>query len=89
MADAPSTSSAPAELDPPTSAELKSETGADFLPLANALMAGEWKEADALTRDLLIFIAGPAVSEDRGPLPTGFTHTPEIPTERAAAPLNR
>ena len=55
------TEAAPAKepLPPPTEDELKSETGADFMPLANALMAGEFKEADQLTRDLLIFIAGP------------------------------
>ena len=50
---------APAPLPPPTAEELKSETGADYMPLATALMAGEFKEADQLTRDLLIFIAGP------------------------------
>lgn len=54
---------APAPLDPPNASELKSETGADFLPLANALYAGNFKEADQLTRDMLIFIAGPGVSK--------------------------
>jgi len=58
-AAAADTPAGPPPLDPPTSAELKSETGADFLPLANALYAGDFKEADQLTRDLLIFIAGP------------------------------
>lgn len=47
--------------EPPTAAELKSVTGADFMPLATALLAGDFKEADQLTRDLLIFIAGPGV----------------------------
>lgn len=59
-AAAEKTAPAPAPLPPPTADELKSETGADFMPLATALMAGEFKEADQLTRDLLIFIAGPA-----------------------------
>jgi len=54
-------------LDPPSASELKSETGADFLPLANALYAGNFKEADQLTRDMLIFIAGPGVSTARRP----------------------
>ena len=48
-------------LEPPTAAELKSETGADFMPLATALMAQDFKEADQITRDMLIFIAGPGV----------------------------
>jgi hypothetical protein len=64
-AGAAATPAGPPQLDPPTAAELKSETGADFLPLANALYAGNFKEADQLTRDLLIFIAGPGVSITR------------------------
>jgi hypothetical protein len=51
----------PRPVGPPTEEELRSETGADFLPLATALGAGNFKEADQLTRDLLVFIAGPRV----------------------------
>jgi len=56
----------PATLPPPTSDELKSETGADFMPLATALMTSDWKEADKITREMLIFIAGAGVSQKSG-----------------------
>jgi len=41
-----------------TSDELKSETGADFKPLADALRNRDFFEADQITRDMLIQIAG-------------------------------
>lgn len=40
----------------PTAEELKSETGFDFMPLAEKLAAREWEEADQITRDALIAI---------------------------------
>jgi len=63
----------PATLPPPTADELKSETGADFMPLANALMTGDLKEADQITRDMLIFIAG------AGPRSRKFVYFTEVP----------
>mmetsp|Transcript_14824 Transcript_14824/g.34931 ORF Transcript_14824/g.34931 Transcript_14824/m.34931 type:complete len:246 (+) Transcript_14824:76-813(+) len=63
----------PATLPPPTSDELKSETGADFMPLATALMTSDWKEADKITREMLIFIAG------AGPRSRKFVYWTEVP----------
>jgi len=48
----------PSSLPAPTPEELKSETGYDFVPLATALAAGDYQEADQITRDGLIHIAG-------------------------------
>jgi hypothetical protein len=42
---------------------LKSEVGMDYVPLANMLLIGDFKEADQFTRDALIKIAGPAAQK--------------------------
>ena len=52
---------APALLPEATPEELKSETGADFKPLADALRNRDFFEADQITRDMLIQIAGKGV----------------------------
>lgn len=48
-----------AALGPPSPEELKTTMDVDFMPLATALMNKDFKEADQITRDLLIYIAGP------------------------------
>lgn len=47
-----------AQRELPSPDELVSETGYDFVPLATALAAGKWEEADQITRDGLIEITG-------------------------------
>lgn len=48
-----------ATFGPPSDEELKTTMDVDFMPLATALMNKDLKEADQITRDLLIYIAGP------------------------------
>jgi len=53
---------------------MESACGFDFVPLLTALQAGEFREADQLTRDGLITLAGPsAVSR-------GFVYFSEVPS---------
>ena len=52
--------------------------GFDFVPLLTALQAGEFREADFITRDALIKIAGPA-AEKRGFV--YWTEAPKLPME--------
>jgi len=51
---------AAAEIAPP---KLESAVGFDFVPLLTALQAGEYREADFITRAALIKIAGDAASK--------------------------
>ena len=41
--------------------KIETECDADYGPLLKALQNGEWEEADQLTRDMLIWIGGPAM----------------------------
>ena len=52
---------------------LESEVGADYIPLLTSLKLGRYEEADQLTRDLLVFIAGPAARK------RGFVYFAEAP----------
>ena len=52
---------------------IESEVGADYIPLLTSLKLGRYEEADQLTRDLLIFIAGPAARK------RGFVYFAEAP----------
>ena len=63
------------ETSPPP---LESAVGFDFVPLLTALQAGEFREADFITRDALIKIAGPA-AEKRGFV--YWTEAPKLPME--------
>ena len=52
---------------------IESEVGADYIPLLTSLKLGQYEEADQLTRDLLIFIAGPGARK------RGFVYFAEAP----------
>ncbi len=52
---------------------IESEVGADYIPLLTSLKLGRYEEADQLTRDLLIFIAGPGARK------RGFVYFAEAP----------
>jgi hypothetical protein len=43
----------------PIPQNMKSEMGVDYIPLATSLQLGDFEEADQITRDILIQIAGP------------------------------
>jgi hypothetical protein len=61
--------------------KIESACGFDFVPLLTALQAGEFREADQLTRDALITMAGTA-AVTRGYV--YFTEAPKIPKEDMA-----
>jgi len=61
--------------------ELKSEVSFDFVPLLTALQAGEFREADFLTRAALITIAGEAAVK-RGYV--YYTEAPKLPMQDMA-----
>jgi hypothetical protein len=52
---------------------IETEVGADYIPLLTSLKLGRYEEADQLTRDLLIFIAGPGARK------RGFVYFAEAP----------
>jgi len=56
--------------------KIESECGFDYVPLLTALQAGEFREADQLTRDALITLAGEKAVE-RGYV--YFTEVPKLP----------
>jgi len=56
-----------------TTPKLESSVGFDFVPLLTALQTGEFREADQLTRDGLITIAGEAAQK------RGFVYFSEVP----------
>jgi len=60
---------------------MESAVGFDFVPLLTALQAGEFREADQLTRDGLITIAGEAAVK-RGYV--YFAEVPKLPVEDMA-----
>lgn len=65
--------------DAPTAIEvpkMESDCGFDYVPLLTALQAGEFREADQLTRDALITLAGEQAVE-RGYV--YFTEVPKLP----------
>jgi hypothetical protein len=61
--------------------ETKSACGFDYVPLLTALQAGEYREADQLTRDALITLAGEKAVE-RGYV--YYTEVPKLPVEDMA-----
>ena len=61
--------------------KLESSVGFDFVPLLNALQTGEFREADQLTRDGLITIAG-ETAQKRGFV--YFSEVPKLPKEDLA-----
>ena len=61
--------------------KMESACGFDYIPLLTALQAGEFREADGLTRDALITLAGEKAVE-RGYV--YFTEVPKIPVEDMA-----
>jgi len=61
--------------------KLESSCSFDFVPLLTALQAGEFREADQLTRDGLIKLAGKAAVQ-RGYV--YFTEVPNLPVEDMA-----
>jgi len=65
----------PAEILTP---KLESSVSFDFVPLLTALQAGEFREADFITRDALITLAGEAAVK-RGYV--YFTEVPKLPVE--------
>ncbi|KAL3908528.1 MAG: hypothetical protein SGPRY_009760 [Prymnesium sp.] len=67
-----------ADLEPPL---LESSCAFDFVPLLTALQTGELREADQLTRDALIKLAGPA-AVSRGYV--YFTEVAKLPEEDMA-----
>ena len=69
---------APAEIAPP---KLESSCNFDFVPLLTALQASEFREADQITRDALITLAGPAAVK-RGYV--YFAEVPKLPVEDMA-----
>ena len=69
---------APAEIAVP---RMESAVGFDFVPLLTALQAGEFREADQLTRDGLIKLAGDDAVK-RGYV--YFTEVPKLPEEDLA-----
>jgi len=60
---------------------MESSCSFDFVPLLTALQSGEFREADGLTRDALITLAGPA-AVTRGYV--YFTEVPKLPEEDLA-----
>ena len=66
------------EIAPP---KMESSVGFDFVPLLTALQAGEFREADGLTRAGLITLAGDAAVK-RGYV--YFTEVPKLPVEDLA-----
>jgi len=71
----PARCEAVADIAPP---KLESTVGFDFVPLLTALQAGEFREADQITRDALISIAGENAMK-RGYV--YFTDVPKLPVE--------
>jgi len=71
------TTEAPHEAPP----KLESSCGFDFVPLLTSLQAGEFREADQLTRDGLIKLAGDAAVK-RGYV--YYTEVPKLPVEDIA-----
>ena len=69
------------EITPPA---MESKVGFDYVPLLTALQAAEFREADFITRDALIEIAGPEAVK-RGYV--YFTEVPKLPVEDVRAPL--
>ena len=69
---------APTVIDTP---KVESACGFDYVPLLTAMQAGEFREADQLTRDALITLAGPK-AVDRGYV--YFTEVPKLPVEDMA-----
>jgi len=63
------------EITPPA---MESKVGFDYVPLLTALQAAEFREADFITRDALIEIAGPEAVK-RGYV--YFTEVPKLPVE--------
>ena len=61
--------------------KLETSTGFDFVPLMTALKAQDFLEADQLTRDGLIMLAGEA-AQKRGYV--YFSEVPKLPTEDLA-----
>lgn len=61
--------------------KMESACGFDYVPLLTALQAGEFREADQLTRDALITLSGPKAVE-RGYV--YFSEAPKIPIEDMA-----
>jgi len=61
--------------------KLESECGFDYVPLSTALQAGEFREADQLTRDALIKLAGEQ-AVDRGYV--YFAEVPKLPIQDMA-----
>lgn len=61
--------------------KMESSCGFDFIPLLTALQSGEFREADFITRDALIKLAGPA-AVTRGYV--YFTEVPKLPEEDMA-----
>jgi len=61
--------------------KIESACGFDYVPLLTALQAGEYREADQLTRDALITLAGEK-AVDRGYV--YFTEAPKLPVEDMA-----
>ena len=59
------------EVIPPP--KIETECDADYGPLLKALQDGEWEEADQLTRDMLIWIGGPAMRK------RNFVYFAEVP----------
>ena len=66
---------------PYNAAALATDSGVDFVPLADLLLAGDFQEADQVTRDLLITLAGPG-SEGRKFV--YFTEVAKIPNDDLA-----
>lgn len=61
--------------------KIETTCGFDYVPLLTALQAGEFREADQLTRDALITLAGEK-AVDRGYV--YFTEVPNLPVEDMA-----
>jgi hypothetical protein len=61
--------------------KIETTCGFDYVPLLTALQAGEFREADQLTRDALITLAGDK-AVDRGYV--YFTEVPNLPVEDMA-----
>ena len=66
--------------------KMESSVGFDFVPLLTALQSGQFREADQLTRDGLITIAGEQ-AQKRGFV--YFSEVPKLPKEDLATPRQR
>lgn len=77
----PALSAATTAASPVNVPKIESACGFDYVPLLTALQAGEFREADQLTRDALITFAGKRAIE-RGYV--YFTEAPKLPIEDMA-----